>query len=135
MRRIGRLLAQLVITAALATALAFVSPVFVHRNEITKSVTDLPASVDFPEYFTPAASAGAAPFEGASTDPAVAGGGGAFGAAWGGGHDVARHRGHGIQVVGEHVGIEVGTVAALIPLRGLGVDSLESLAPVFFDAQ
>ena len=40
MRRIGRLPAQLVITAVLATALSFVTPVFVHRNEFTKAVVD-----------------------------------------------------------------------------------------------
>jgi len=40
MRRIGSLLAQLVITAVLATALAFLPPVFVHRHEYTKAVTD-----------------------------------------------------------------------------------------------
>jgi hypothetical protein len=40
MRRIGRLPAQLVITAVLATALAFAIPVFIHRNEYTKAVVD-----------------------------------------------------------------------------------------------
>jgi hypothetical protein len=40
MRRIGRLPAQPVITAVLATALSYVSPVFVHRNEYTKAVVD-----------------------------------------------------------------------------------------------
>ena len=40
MRRIGRLLAQLVITAALAPALAFLPPVFVHRHAFTKAVSD-----------------------------------------------------------------------------------------------
>jgi ABC-type spermidine/putrescine transport system permease subunit I len=40
MRRIGRLPIQLVITAVLATALAFVTPVFVHRNEYSKAVVD-----------------------------------------------------------------------------------------------
>jgi hypothetical protein len=40
MRRIARLLAQLVITAVLATALAFLPPVFVHRHEYAKAVTD-----------------------------------------------------------------------------------------------
>ena len=40
MRRIGRLPKQLVITAVLATALAFVTPVFVHRNEYNKAVVD-----------------------------------------------------------------------------------------------
>ena len=40
MRRIGRLCAQLVITAVLATALSFVTPVFIHRNEYTKAVVD-----------------------------------------------------------------------------------------------
>jgi hypothetical protein len=40
MRRIGRLLPQLVITAVLATTLAFLPPVFVHRHEYTKAVTD-----------------------------------------------------------------------------------------------
>src|SRR6202007_439599 len=36
---------------------------------------------------------------------------------------------------GEHVGIEAGAVAALIPLRRLGVDALEGFAPVFLDAE
>jgi hypothetical protein len=40
MRRIGRLPAQLVITAVLATALAFVAPVLVHRDEHAKAVAD-----------------------------------------------------------------------------------------------
>jgi len=40
MRHIGRLPAQLVITAVLATALSFVTPVFIHRNEFTKAVVD-----------------------------------------------------------------------------------------------
>lgn len=40
MGRIGRLSKQLAITAVLATALAFVIPVLVHRNQYAKAVVD-----------------------------------------------------------------------------------------------
>ena len=40
MKLIGRLCVQLLITAVLATALAFAPPVFVHRKEYTKAVRD-----------------------------------------------------------------------------------------------
>jgi hypothetical protein len=40
MNRIGRLPTQLAITAVLATALSFVTPVFIHRNAFTKAVVD-----------------------------------------------------------------------------------------------
>ena len=40
MGRIGRLSKQLAITAVLATALAFVTPVLVHRNQYAKAVVD-----------------------------------------------------------------------------------------------
>src|SRR5579859_1123514 len=80
-------------------------------------------------------SVAAATAEAAAGEAAATAEGGALGAARSGGHDVACHRRHVIQIVGEHVGIEARAVAALIPLRGLGVDTLEGLAPVFFDAE
>jgi hypothetical protein len=40
MRRIGRLLAQLLMTAVFATALSFAVPGFVHRRGFTKAVAD-----------------------------------------------------------------------------------------------
>src|ERR1700730_6567808 len=61
---------------------------------------------------------------------------GAAGAARRGGHGAAGLRGHVVEVVDEIDGIEIGAVRrAAVPRRRFLQDSLESLAPIFLDAQ
>src|SRR6266403_234442 len=60
---------------------------------------------------------------------------GAARAARGGGHDAAGVGRHGVEVAGEHHGIEIGAVRAAVPVRWLGHDSLEGFAPIFLHAE
>src|SRR5208283_118958 len=55
--------------------------------------------------------------------------------AWGRGHGGTGDRRHGIQAADKHVRVETRAEIALVPLRRLGIDVLEGIAPVFLDAE
>src|SRR5208283_3112886 len=86
----------------------------------------------FTSILKPAATAAA---EATTRKPTAAAEAGASRAARSGSHGGTGERRHRVQATDKHIGVETWTEVALIPLRGLGINVLEGVAPVLLNAE